>query len=137
MKSSKMVLVAGPYRSGTGDDPEKIALHVKVMEAIAYKVFMLGHTPGEWPALPLLKEAGSERVGGDIFNELFHPVAIRLLSHCDVVLPTGGASAGADEMVRTGQQSGKQIIYHVRTCPDILLRNSLSFSNSYLTLNTD
>ena len=27
-----MILVAGPYRSGTGDDPDKMAANVRAME---------------------------------------------------------------------------------------------------------
>jgi ADP-ribose pyrophosphatase len=113
MKDNKLVLVAGPYRSGTGDDLEKIAQNVAAMEAVAYQVYQLGHTPllGEWLALPLLREAGSVQIGDEIFNALFHTSAIRLLAHCDTVLRIGGASAGADEMVRVGEQLGKQIVY--------------------------
>ena len=29
-----MILVAGPYRSGTGDDPGKMADNVRAMEAV-------------------------------------------------------------------------------------------------------
>jgi hypothetical protein len=34
-----------------------------------------------------------------VFNEVFHPIAIRLLEKCDAVLRVGGASTGADKMV--------------------------------------
>lgn len=113
MKDNKLVLIAGPYRSDTGDDPEKIAQNVAAMEAVAYQVYQLGHTPllGEWLALPLLREAGSAEIGDKGFNDLFHTSAIRLLVHCDVVLRIGGASAGADEMVRVGEQKEKHIVY--------------------------
>lgn len=30
-----MILVAGPYRSGTGDDPGRMAEHLRAMEAYA------------------------------------------------------------------------------------------------------
>ena len=113
MKTNKLVLIAGPYRSGTNDDPAKIASNVEVMEKMAYQVYEKGHTPvlGEWLALPLLREAGSRKIGDEIFKQLFHTSAIRLLEHCDVVLRIGGPSAGADEMVRTGKQMGKEIAY--------------------------
>ena len=45
----------------------------------------------------------------DAFNEIFHPIAVRLLEKCDAVLRVGGASAGADEMVRVGQSRGLKI----------------------------
>ena len=60
-----MILVAGPYRSGTGDDPDKMAANVRAMEAYALPLFRAGHVPvvGEWLALPLVALAGSRRVG--------------------------------------------------------------------------
>jgi hypothetical protein len=44
-----------------------------------------------------------------VFNEVFHPIATRLLEKCDAVLRIGGPSAGADEMVRVGRTLGLQI----------------------------
>ena len=60
-----MVLVAGPYRSGTGDDPARLAANVATMNAAALDVFRAGHLPvtGEALALPLIELAGSERIG--------------------------------------------------------------------------
>jgi hypothetical protein len=40
-----MILIAGPYRSGTADDPEKIATNVGLMESFALPIFRLGHIP--------------------------------------------------------------------------------------------
>jgi hypothetical protein len=37
-----MILVAGPYRSGTGDDPAKLAANVAAMEAYALPLFRAG-----------------------------------------------------------------------------------------------
>ena len=56
-----MILVAGPYRSGTNDDPKKIAANVKHMTTVSLELFRKGHLPvmGEWFALPLIEEAGS------------------------------------------------------------------------------
>lgn len=110
-----MILVAGPYRSGTGDDPVLIEANVKAMITTAWKLFEMGHLPvlGEWVALPLIAEAGSRTMGDAVFNELFHPAAIRLLQHCDAVLRIGGPSAGADEMVNIGKEANKQIFYHL------------------------
>lgn len=108
-----MILIAGPYRSGTGDDPQKMQANIEAMEEFALPIFRAGHIPilGEWFALPLAARAGSTQTGDEAFNEIFHPVAVRLLSRCDAVLRMGGPSAGADEMVRLGQEMGK-IIYH-------------------------
>lgn len=106
-----MILVAGPYRSGTNDDPRLIAANVKAMTDTALELYRMGHLPvlGEWFALPLIEAAGSKEIGDDIFNELFHPVAVRLIGHCDAVLRIGGLSSGADEMVRVGEEKGKTI----------------------------
>jgi hypothetical protein len=72
---------------------------------------------GEWFALPLIEAAGSKQTGDAIFNELFHPVAIRLLDHVDAVLRIGGASAGADEMVKVGGEKGARIFYNISEIP--------------------
>ncbi len=108
---SMMILVAGPYRSGTGDDPELIRKNVQEMEAFALPIFRMGHVPilGEWLALPLVELAGSKKIGDEAFNEIFHPVAVRLMSKCDAVLRVGGTSVGADEMVRVGRELGLKI----------------------------
>lgn len=106
-----MILIAGPYRSGTGDDPEKIESNVREMEAYALPIFRLGHIPvlGEWFALPLVHLAGSKQIGDDAFNEVFHPIAERLLEKCDAVLRVGGASKGADLMIEVAQRNGLQV----------------------------
>ena len=106
-----MILIAGPYRSGTNDDPALISKNVHEMESYALPIFRAGHIPllGEWLALPLVALAGSKKIGDDAFNEIFHPIAVRLLSKCDAVLRVGGVSAGADEMVRVGRTLGLKI----------------------------
>ena len=115
MNNPLMVLVAGPYRSGTNDDPALIQQNVDAMHEMALAIYRRGHLPvlGEWFALPLIETAGSQAVGDEIWNELFHPVAIRLISKCDLVFRIGGPSQGADEMVRIGREKGKRIIYHL------------------------
>ncbi|MFL5810355.1 MAG: hypothetical protein ACJ749_12595, partial [Flavisolibacter sp.] len=74
---------------------------------------------GEWFALPLIEAAGSKQIGDAPFNEIFHPVAIRLIDHCDAVLRIGGASTGADEMIRTGKERGKIIFYSLDEIADL------------------
>lgn len=108
---SMMILIAGPYRSGTNDDPTLIKKNVETMESYALPIFRAGHIPmlGEWLALPLVDLAGSKKLGDEAFNEIFHPIAVRLLEKCDAVLRVGGPSAGADEMVRVGLSLGLHI----------------------------
>jgi hypothetical protein len=106
-----MILIAGPYRSGTNDDPSLIRRNVQEMESYALPIFRAGHIPvlGEWLALPLVELAGSGKIGDEAFNEVFHPIALRLLEKCDGVLRVGGPSVGADEMVRVGRSLGLNI----------------------------
>ena len=119
MSEQLMILIAGPYRGGTGDDPAKIQANVEAMEAMSLKVFRRGHLPvmGEWFALPLLKHAGSKKIGDATFDEIFHPVARELIGKCDAVLRIGGPSSGADDMVATGQKLGKKIFRSVEEIP--------------------
>ena len=119
MTVCQMILVAGPYRSGTGDDPAKMAENVHDMERHALQLFRAGHIPvvGEWLALPLVALAGSQRIGDAAFEEIFHPIAIRLLMRCDAVLRIGGASAGADEMVAIARDQGKLVVDAVDQLP--------------------
>ena len=116
-----LILVAGPYRSGTNDDPKLISANVKAMTDTALEVYRMGHMPvlGEWFALPMIEAAGSTKVGDTIFNEIFHPIAVRLISHCDAVLRIGGPSTGADEMVNTGRAKGKLIFNNKNEIPAV------------------
>ncbi|GAA4326317.1 hypothetical protein GCM10023149_29030 [Mucilaginibacter gynuensis] len=115
-----MVLVAGPYRSGTNDDPKLIQANVNAMTDTALEVYRCGHLPvmGEWFALPLIEATGSKVIGDEVFNEIFHPVAVQLIDHCDAVLRIGGSSAGADEMVNKGYEKGKLIYHSIAELPD-------------------
>lgn len=118
-KKSLLILIAGPYRSGTNDDPALIATNVKAMTDTALELYRMGHLPvlGEWFALPLIEAAGSKQIGDEVFGEIFHPVAIRLIDHCDAVLRIGGPSSGADEMVREGRTRGKHIFSSLAEIP--------------------
>ena len=103
-----LILIAGPYRSGTGDDPEKMAANLKVLEAPSLALFKAGHVPmiGEWVALPIWHAAGGKTVGDALYEEIFHPVAGRLLQLCEGVLRLPGTSKGADNDVRIATERG-------------------------------
>ena len=119
MTTCQMILVAGPYRSGTGDDPAKMAENVREMEHYALPLFRAGHIPivGEWLALPLVELAGSAQIGDTAFDEIFHPIAERLLARCDAVLRVGGASQGADQMVSSARKAGLRIFTRLQDIP--------------------
>ena len=117
--ASLMILVAGPYRSGTNDDPELIAANVRAMTDTALRLFRAGHLPvlGEWFALPLIDHAGSRGIGDAIFDEIFHPISRRLVSKCDACLRIGGPSKGADEMVALARSLRKQVFFSYEDVP--------------------
>ncbi|MBB6637080.1 GDP-mannose pyrophosphatase NudK [Cohnella thailandensis] len=115
----QQILIAGPYRSGTGDDPNLIRRNMDFMNEMALRIYEAGHLPvlGEWYALPLIEKAGSRTIGDEIFDRIFHPSSVRLLNHCDAVLRIGGPSLGADEMVRTALELGKIVYRDLQEIP--------------------
>ena len=115
----QMILVAGPYRSGTGDDPVLIAKNVDAMTDASLRLFRLGHLPvmGEWFALPLIEHAGSSGIGDAVFDEIFHPISRRLVAKCDGCLRIGGPSAGADEMVSLARVAGRTVYFSIDEVP--------------------
>jgi hypothetical protein len=108
MTQPMMILIAGPYRSGTGDDPAKMATNLAVLESAAWPIFLKGHVPmiGEWAALPILRGAGGGAPGSAAYDAVMHPTAHRLLAKCDGVLRLPGASTGADNDVRIARERG-------------------------------
>lgn len=118
-RAGMLILVAGPYRSGTSDDPEKMAANVRLMEAFTLPLFRAGHLPvvGEWLALPMVALAGSRRVGDAAFDEIFHPIASRLVERCDGILRVGGASEGADLMVKLARDRRLAVFHRLREVP--------------------
>lgn len=114
-----LILIAGPYRSGTGDDPAKMAANLQRLEAAAWPIFQAGHVPmiGEWVALPIWHHAGGQQVGDALFEAILHPTARRLIEHCDAVLRLPGASKGADDDVAQAQHRGIPVYYQLEDVP--------------------
>ncbi len=114
-----MILIAGPYRSGTNDDPTRMQENLDYLESVALPLFRMGHIPmiGEWVALPLLHLAGSVKPGDEPYEEILYPVAKRLLEKCDAVLRLEGASKGADEDVRIAKERGLKIFFRLEDVP--------------------
>lgn len=119
--SSMMILLAGPYRSGTGDDPEKMRQNLARLETAALALWNKGHLPviGEWLALPLMRIAGSKTVGDPVYQALGYPVADRIIDRCDAVLRLPGESTGADGDVARAQARGLPILSSLDQIPAV------------------
>ena len=118
MSGSLMILVAGPYRSGTDGDPARIQANVDAMTATALELHRRGHLPvmGEWFALPLIEAAQAD---GDAsaYDAIFNPIAEQVLARCDACLRIGGPSEGADRMVATARRLGKAAFTSIDEVP--------------------
>jgi hypothetical protein len=115
-----MILIAGPYRSGTADDPSKMAANLKRLEEASWPIFEKGHVPmiGEWVALPIWEKAGGKQVGDALYDHILHPTAGRLLQHCDAVLRLPGQSLGADNDVKIAKERGIPVYFSLDDIPD-------------------
>ncbi|HEY7890454.1 MAG TPA: hypothetical protein VIC29_19700 [Steroidobacteraceae bacterium] len=109
--SPMLIMICGPYTSGTGGDPEKIGVNRERLESFALPIYRKGHLPviGEWLALPIIRAAGGHEFGDDIFRKYQYPVAHRLLERCDAVLRLPGESQGADLDVERARQLGLRV----------------------------
>ena len=115
-----MILVAGPYRSGTGGDPARIQANVDAMTTTALALHRRGHLPvmGEWFALPLIEAAVADGTPPATADEaIFHPIAEHLLARCDACLRIGGPSEGADRMVATARRLGIAVLSSLDEVP--------------------
>ena len=120
-----LVLIAGPYLSGTDGDPQKIARNRERLESFALPIYERGHLPivGEWVALPIIHAAGGHSDGDAAFQTYQYPVAHRLLERCDAVLRIPGESRGADLDVARALQLGVPVY---RTVSELPLRPNIS-----------
>jgi hypothetical protein len=119
MTNPLMILIAGPYRSGTDDDPALLAANLRSLEAAAWPVFRAGHVPmiGEWVALPVLSSAGADGLADPLAEQVMYPTAERLLQHCDGVLRLPGDSRGADQDVAIARERGLPVWHAVEEIP--------------------
>ena len=119
MPTPLMILIAGPYRSGTGDDPDLMAANLARLEEVAWPLFHAGHVPmiGEWVALPVLRSAGATGVTDPLAEHVMYPTAERLLHHCDGVLRLPGESKGADQDVAIARERGIPVWHRLEDVP--------------------
>ena len=121
-----IILIAGPYRSGTNNDPALIRRNLDRLESFSLPIYQAGHIPmiGEWVALPILKQAGSMSLGDTIAEQFLYPVASRLLQRCDAVFRIEGASKGADEDIRIARERGLPVYFSLEQIP-VITRTSV------------
>ena len=114
-----LILIAGPYRSGTDDDPARMAVNLARLEEAAWPIFERGHVPmiGEWVALPVLSSAGADGPLHPLAEQVMYPTAERLLAHCDAVLRLPGESRGADQDVAIARSRGLPVWTDVADVP--------------------
>jgi len=116
-----MILIAGPYASGTGGDPTLMARNLARLEEAAWPIFRAGHIPmiGEWVALPVLSSAGATGPDDPRAAEVMYPTAERLLQHCDAVLRLPGESRGADQDVAIAEGRGIPVYHRLAEVPGV------------------
>lgn len=114
-----LVLICGPYLSGTDGDEAKIAVNRERLEAMALPIYERGHLPmlGEWLVMPIARAAGSTGHTDAVFQQYQYPVSQRLLSQCDCLLRIPGASRGADLDVAKAQELGLPVFTNVEQLP--------------------
>ncbi len=123
MTKPLLILISGPYMTGTGGDEAMIAKNLREMETMALPIYRKGHVAvvGEWISWPIIKSAGGMTHQSPEFKEFQYPVAHRLLEICDAVLRIPGESKGADLEMEKARQMGKSIymsIDEIPTLPD-------------------
>ncbi len=114
-----LILIAGPYASGTGGDPDLMRRNLDRLEQAAWPIFKAGHIPmiGEWVALPVLSSAGATGPSDPLAAEVMYPTAQRLLQHCDAVLRLPGESRGADQDVAIAEELGLPVYTSLSEVP--------------------
>lgn len=114
-----LILICGPYLSGTNGGPARIAANLAALEAMALPVYERGHLAlvGEWSAVPIIRAAGGVHHSYSVFQAYQYPVAHRLLSRCDAVLRIPGSSRGADMDVAHARELGLPVFTSIEGIP--------------------
>lgn len=89
--------------------------NIRMMEEAAWALFRAGHVPvlGEWFAWPLVAADGAAPHAERAFEEVFQPVAERLLAKCDAVLSVDGPAAGVDALLALARARGLRVFFDV------------------------
>ena len=121
MTTSLMILIAGPYASGTNGDPKLMQQNLDRLEKAAWPLFEAGHIPmiGERVALPVLHSAGASGPGDPLAEQVMYPTAERLLQRCDAVLRLPGESRGADHDVAIARSRNLPVYFNLCDVPPV------------------
>ena len=116
-----LILVSGPYMTGTEGDEGRIRANLARMEAMALPVYERGHLAvvAEWLSWPVIQQAGGVDHASPEFEQFQYPVAHRLLSLCDAVLRIPGPSRGADLECELAREMGKPVYSSVEDIPAV------------------
>ena len=89
--------------------------NIRMMEEAAWSLFRAGHVPvlGEWFAWPLVAADAASLPAERAFDDVFQPVAERLLAKCDAILSVDGPVAGIDELLALARARGLRVYFNV------------------------
>jgi len=121
MTTSMMILIAGPYASGTNGDEALMQRNLERLQEAAWPIFRAGHVPmiGEWVALPVLASAGASGPNDPLAQQVMYPTAERLLQRCDAVLRLPGESRGADQDVAIARSRNLPVWFALDEVPGV------------------
>lgn len=125
MHKPLLILIAGPYRSGTNGDAAAIAANLRRLEEAAAPIYRLGHIPmiGEWVGLPIARGIHPDEAAG---VDVLYDTARMLLQRCDAVLRLPGDSAGADNDVAIARERGLPVYYRLEDIPPAASQTALA-----------
>jgi len=89
--------------------------NIRLMEEAAWSLFQAGHVPvlGEWFAWPLVAADAASPPAERAFDEIFQPVAVRLLGRCDAILSVEGPVAGVEALLAMARARGLRVFFNV------------------------
>ena len=114
-----LILISGPYLTGTDGDESRIRENLSRMEAMALPLYERGHLAvvAEWLSWPVIQAAGGIDHASPQFAEYQYPVAHRLLGRCDAVFRISGESRGADIECDLARQMGMPVYTSIDDVP--------------------
>jgi len=114
-----LILISGPYMTGTDGDEAKIRENLARMEAMALPLYERGHLAvvAEWLSWPVIQQAGGTDHASPQFSEYQYPVAHRLLGMCDAVFRIPGESRGADIECDLAREMGMPVYTAIDDVP--------------------